>query len=204
MGQYYNILIKKDDKYILYNRSFRKTDGSAEYEPAKLTEHSFIGNTTMSCVSNLILRKPKKVAWVGDYSNQYEENEKVNNLDYNQMKELHDLEWKHELRANILPFKPLLVNFLLLVNWDKKQYIDMCDYIEKSTVKEGYLQGMCLHPLSLLTALGNGFGGGDYHGTNEELVGSWCLDTISFESIDIENKLIKKGFKALDVIFLEK
>lgn len=120
------------------------------------------------------------------------------------MKELCKLAWNDELKENILPFKPLLVKFLLLVNWDKKQYIDMYDYIEKSTVKEGYLQGMCLHPLSLLTALGNGFGGGDYHGTNEELVGSWCLDTISFESYDIKNKLIKKGFKALDVIFKEK
>lgn len=203
MGQYYNILTKRDNKYTLYSRSYRLTNGSTEYQFAKLTEHSWINNTTMSCFSNLILRKPTKVAWVGDYSDQYEEDEMVNNLDHDQMKELHDLVWNDEVREKILPFRPLLVKYLLLVNWDKKQYVDMYEYIEKSTVKEGYFAGWCLHPLSLLTALGNGFGGGDYHGINEDLVGNWCFDTLSFESYDIKEKLDNECYVKLDIEFME-
>lgn len=203
MGQYYNILTKRDDKYTLYSRSYRLTNGSTEYQFAKLTEHSWINNTTMSCFSNLILRKPTNVAWVGDYSDQYEEDEMINNLDHKQMKELHDLAWNDEVREKILPFRPLLVKYLLLVNWDKKQYVDMYEYIEKSTVKEGCFAGWCLHPLSLLTALGNGFGGGDYHGINEDLVGNWCFDTLSFESYDIKEKLDNEGYVKLDIEFRE-
>ncbi len=203
MGQYYNILTKRNNKYTLYSRSYRLTDGSTEYQFAKLTEHSWINNTTMSCFSNLILRKPTKVAWVGDYSDEYEKDETINNLDYNQIKELHDLAWNDEVREKILPFRPLLVKFLLLVNWDKKQYVDMFEYIEKSTVKEGDFEGWCLHPLSLLTALGNGFGGGDYHGINEKLVGSWCFDTLSFESYDIKENLDKLAFTKLEIEFKE-
>jgi len=203
MGQYYNILTKRDNKYTLYSRSYRLTNGSTEYQCAKLTEHSWINNTTMSCVSNLILRKPTKVAWVGDYSDQYEEDEIVNNLDHNQMIELHNLAWNDEVREKILPFRPLLVKYLVLVNWDKKQYVDMYEYIEKSTTKEGCFAGWCLHPLSLLTALGNGFGGGDYHGINEDLVGNWCFDTLSFESYDIKEKLDNEGYVKLDIEFKE-
>lgn len=203
MGQYYNILTKRDDKYTLYSRSYRLTNGSTEYQFAKLTEHSWINNTTMSCFSNLILRKPTKVAWVGDYSDQYEEDEMINNLDHNQMKELHDLVWNDEVREKILPFRPLLVKYLLLVNWDKKQYVDMYEYIEKSTVKEGCFAGWCLHPLSLLTALGNGFGGGDYHGIYKEFIGMWCFDTLSFESYDIKEKLDNEGYVKLDIEFRE-
>jgi hypothetical protein len=35
--------------------------------------------------------------------------------------------------------------------------------------------------LPLLTAEGNGRGGGDYRGENENLIGSWARDIISVE-----------------------
>ena len=200
MGQYYNILTKKNDKYTLYSRSYKLTNGKTEYVPAKLTEHSWINNTTMSCFSNIILRKPTQVAWVGDYTNQYEKDETINGLDYEQMDKLYHLAWADDVKAKIMEFRPLFVKYLTLVNWDKKQYVDMYDYIEKSTTEDGW----CLHPLSLLTALGNGFGGGDYHGINEDMIGSWCFDTISFESCDIEEQLQKDGFEKLDIEFKEK
>ena len=200
MGQYYNILTKKNDKYTLYSRSYKLTNGKTEYVPAKLTEHSWINNTCMSCFSNIILRKPTQVAWVGDYTNQYEKDETINGLDYEQMDKLYHLAWDDNVKAKIMEFRPLLVKYLTLVNWDKKQYVDMYDYIEKSTTEDGW----CLHPLSLLTALGNGFGGGDYHGINEDLIGSWCFDTISFESCDIEEQLQNEGFEKLDIEFKEK
>lgn len=43
---------------------------------------------------------------------------------------------------------------------------------------EGYV--WVTHPLPLLTAIGNGRGGGDYHGTNESMVGMWAMDLLSF------------------------
>jgi hypothetical protein len=44
-----------------------------------------------------------------------------------------------------------------------------------------------LHPLSLLTAEGNGAGGGDYRGSNEIIVGSWARDVISIDEEIPEN-----------------
>jgi hypothetical protein len=37
------------------------------------------------------------------------------------------------------------------------------------------------HPLPILTAEGNGRGGGDYRGADEDLVGTWARDVISVE-----------------------
>ena len=36
-----------------------------------------------------------------------------------------------------------------------------------------------LHPLPLLTCIGNGKGGGDYHGTSMERIGSWALHPLA-------------------------
>ena len=38
--------------------------------------------------------------------------------------------------------------------------------------------GGIIHPLPLLTAIGNGKGGGDYRGTCLDLVGHWACDKI--------------------------
>ena len=37
-----------------------------------------------------------------------------------------------------------------------------------------------MSPLALLTACGNGYGCGDYKGTDESEVGRWALDRIEF------------------------
>jgi hypothetical protein len=55
-----------------------------------------------------------------------------------------------------------------LVNHTKKQYVDK----RKEEI----------HPLPLLTAEGNGAGGGDYRGDNEILCGDWARDVISIET----------------------
>ena len=43
---------------------------------------------------------------------------------------------------------------------------------------------MCYHPLALLTATGNGRGGGDYYGKNKESIGVWKFDEISVSDIE--------------------
>ena len=54
-----------------------------------------------------------------------------------------------------------------------------------------------INPLPLLTALGNGRGGGDYSGTDEDKVGIWARDVLSVEFN------IPKGFKEFKVNFRE-
>ena len=44
MGQYYNILTMKNNRYKVYDRSYYNTQRQKEYMMAKLTEHSWIGN----------------------------------------------------------------------------------------------------------------------------------------------------------------
>ena len=64
--------------------------------------------------------------------------------------------------------------------------------------------GFVPHPLPLLTAVGNGLGGGDYHGINEEKVGSWAFDLL--EVVDHEkalNLLTKNHYKIYNIIFSE-
>lgn len=55
-----------------------------------------------------------------------------------------------------------------LVNHSKKVYVDKRDSLD-------------LHPLPLLTAQCTGVSLGDLVGTDAELVGSWCRDSISVE-----------------------
>jgi hypothetical protein len=70
-----------------------------------------------------------------------------------------------------------------IVNHTKKQYISK--------------ENREIHPLPLLTAEGNGMGGGDYRGSNEMEVGSWARDCISLE------KEIPIGFEELTLVFEE-
>ena len=60
----------------------------------------------------------------------------------------------------------------------------------------------CMHPLSLLTAIGNGYGGGDYRSptlaSTFELVGYWAWDEINITDNIPEN------YELLQPIFKEK
>ena len=195
MGQYYNILIKQNNKYTVYDRSTLDSDGNSRYMMAKLTEHSWIGNSTMDSFSSIIYKKPTQIAWVGDYANE-KSCKLVNNLTKNQINNLHKK--AYSLPEKSLEYIPLNTKYMLLVNWTKKIFIDMYEYIEKNT-----LQSWCLHPLSLLTAVGNGLGGGDYRDINEDKIGSWCFDKISFEPEDMLKKLQNDGFVKTEYEFIE-
>ena len=62
--------------------------------------------------------------------------------------------------------------YRFIVNHSKRLFVDKT----KVPTKDGFT----LHPLPLLTAEGNGRGGGDYR-DGEPLVGSWARDIISVE-----------------------
>jgi hypothetical protein len=53
----------------------------------------------------------------------------------------------------------------------------MSEYMNNNKDKDGWI----LHPLALLTAVGNGKGGGDYYGPNESDLATWVWDEVSIE-----------------------
>lgn len=150
----------------------------------KLTEHSWIGNTFMDGVLEAIEDRPARVAWVGDYAAESE--------DYTTLytPAVYDKMWgEHELKDQ--PFKrvPEKHKDGYLINHSTYQYIDLEKYYE-----EGSKDGWCVHPLSLLTAIGNGRGGGDYARwnkplLNQDMVGIWAMDIISYSHTAPEDYL---------------
>lgn len=174
MGQYYNILTQNNNGELkLYNRLVNN-----EYTMAKLTEHSWIGNSCMDSFCNTIIGKPTKVAWIGDYADNLELI--PNEINKETLKNLHEMAW-HSLKEYTLNKQKINYAKYFLVNHTKNIYLDFDKYINYNSYNDKYFEGWCLHPLSLLTALGNGLGGGDYHGINESEIGSWAWDCISLE-----------------------
>lgn len=167
MGQYYNaILINKENKTSNYagNGSF------------KLTEHSWFENPFVNWVCKKLLNNPQNVAWVGDYAAKKDNEEKLHQfIDINNKTKTR----YHECKDN---FNTL---GLTLVNRTKRVYIRMTDYYHLNVKNNEYYDDWVMHPLPLLTAVGNGNGGGDYHGINMDLVGSWAGDVI--EVVDLSN-----------------
>lgn len=183
MGQYYEIILEDENgERVHYDRSI-----NGEYQMAKLTEHSWWLNPTMYCVCELLRQSAMRVYWVGDYADNAAP---VNNMGEKMRDEIYHCCWGETAIPAYISSLPSHTFSLsedpdaiesnlthrYLVNITKGLYID-CDAYYKRCVRDGW----CTHPLSLLTAMGNGQGGGDYHGINEEKVGSWAGDLLSVE-----------------------
>ena len=170
MGQYY--------VPVVINKDGRKKFDSWDYGSGlKLMEHSWLGNRFVNAVYTAIKDNSSLVGWIGDYSN-----------DVGCDKDLYKYAWSNELgdtSSNSARIKPenLFYNEEekkvygegFLINHSLYQYIDMKEYVEQSEDKV-----WVINPLPLLTAIGNGQGGGDYRGENMKLVGSWFMDEIEF------------------------
>ena len=162
MGQYYVAVILDESGKII--RTF--LDSSQYNNGAKLTEHSYIGNQYMTAVESLLSPEgmfyKSRVVWAGDYADPEPELGAT----------LHDLalEEFNFGKASCVAKKDM-EPYRYIVNHTKKLYVDK--NLEHNDF--GY------HPLSLLTAEGNGRGGGDYKGQNADLVGQWARDVLSVE-----------------------
>lgn len=155
MGQYYLAIIlaeKSDKEYI---RTY--IPPHMYNNGAKLMEHSYINNNFVRIVENLIGPKGMfykcRLVWAGDYADNEPDSDK--NL-YSMCNEKDGFISNNEQ-----------VSYPYIVNHTKKMYV----------MKKGNI-----HPLPLLTAEGNGRGGGDYRESNNTLVGSWARDVISMEN----------------------
>lgn len=160
----------------------------------KLMEHSYLGNDFVSAVCSQILRQPHVVAWIGDYSDEtygdtYEKKlprEAFMNIFNKICGQDRD---KRKIHPDPLPgFNgPHSFAGWYLVNHTQKVFIDLGKYAannkwRQSSTWNGKTEewDMCIHPLPLLTACGNGRGGGDYHGTDMDVIGTWAFDLIEF------------------------
>lgn len=160
MGQYY-IAVNLDKKE--YVRPHDYDNG------AKLLEHSYIQNEFLGAVTRILKKEWKgdRVVWVGDYFEK-NENPKVP-VTYG------DLETSYQQIKP--PAKKVTKGFLN--NEDLELSIDLSQVrAYEGAVEEGWE----LHPLSLLTACGNGRGGGDLNNETHylyRLVGTWAGDHLS-------------------------
>ena len=153
MGQYYIAVNTENMEHVephMYDNG------------AKLMEHSWIGNNFVEAVEFLLLEgarwHKKPIVWAGDYADP-EEGASAN---------LYNIVEGQGLQMLIEAIPP---DYIYLVNYDKKEYVDKtkCPSALYNWTKEPFT----VNPLPLLTAEGNGRGGGDYGGANEELVGTW-------------------------------
>lgn len=185
MGQYYMPTI------IYPDGSIATLDIYAYGSGKKLMEHSWIGSHLVNAVYAKIRNKPRRIAWIGDYSKDGYETcgeAYTKHLSLEDFMEYYKHAWPEENHDDVIspamyaPEELELINektkAMCLVNHDRKEYLDLGNYIARCTVKKGE-DDWCVNPLPLLTACGNGRGGGDFHDSNSAVgykyVGIWAF-----------------------------
>ena len=191
MGQYFAPLLQELD---INGGEYKSYD--FENAGLKLTEHSWYNNSSVNGIAEKLYKHPMRCAWVGDYYGRasYVEDDRIPEKERKLEAQIGAMVEKGDRETCSSSFD-FDLDGKYLVNLTTKQYVDCSKYKEQS-----YDEFMddSMHPLPLLTACGNGRGGGDYHSpVNANLVGSWAMDIISIEDE------IPQGFKQLDVYFSE-
>ncbi len=167
MGQYFKT-INLDNKQWMQSQ----TD-------ITLTGHSWIGNEFVGTVMNLMLKGglwyKKRIVWAGDYYG-YKVDEVYHYSQTAQSDKIHPIVFmdkETQKRAK-------------LVNHTKKLYVRYDEMPDKD--------GWVINPLPILTALGNGRGGGDYYLSqpDQDKVGIWAGDVLSIEMSVPKGKWYKK------------
>lgn len=190
MGQYYMVIL--GDPHGLNCKVFDRTvDG--EYTFAKLMEHSWLENPFVTAISEMLYKGPGRLAWVGDYAKDSDfEALKTNALFVPCCATV----WGDGVKKHGVSSTDFTLDGKFLLNRETKQFVDMDAYKAASTDKNGW----CIHPLPLLTALGNNRGGGDFYEGNVgfEFVGSWAWQLIA-----ISDKP-PADYTKFDVAFIER
>lgn len=160
MGQYY-VAVNVDN--MEHVNPHKYDNGS------KLMEHSYIGNNFVEAVEFLLIDdgenkarwSGQRISWAGDYAPALQGEEE----------NLYTLAKGDGLQMLV---EAIPEDYIYLINLDKKQYVDKSKCPNMSSNWSDFK----VHPLPLLTAEGNGRGGGDYGG-DEDYVGSWARNRIA-------------------------
>ncbi len=173
MGQYY--------KFINIDK---KEEPKESVVFAKLTEHSYIGNNYCASVLSLLSNEWKgdRIIHIGDYA---EDGDGAVTDDF--IKTIKKQENLNKLYNNsfrdVKPSK--LKEIRYVYNHDKKEYIDLYKQpIQWCYIKNNELGVSKFDSFALLTACGNGLGGGDYNENlvNSDKIGLWAGDHFTSSS----------------------
>lgn len=184
MGQYYRYIAENCNRTII-----------GEGDTLKLMESAYLNNPELSIFLESLYENPMRLAFVGDYArDEFTPNPEslpdafLQTMLYNQC-------WPKDGSPELMDVggdMPPIHRYI--INHTKKLFIDVLDYIALTGFAEGragqnsageeILTGrksygfFTVHPLSILCAVGNGQGGGDYFGINDRIAGSWAWDFI--------------------------
>ena len=198
MGQYYRI-VNVDKREVMVSFDF----GNGQ----KLMEWSYVDNYMTNALLNLLADEWKgdRVYVIGDYADTddmtecwaeaYAETEKEYPGGIYRATD----EWLHRVPAehNICEYRDGFENtkdveyerngYRYIYNHADKIYIDLehCPLEWVWFGNNGEVDVASVFPLSLLLAMGNGRGGGDYRGADKCLCGDWC-DTVRYLEITKE------------------
>ena len=193
MGQYYVACFVNESKNQVENffDSWTTNNGS------KLMEHSYIGNNFVMNVTCQMINSPKRLIWAGDYGDAV--------VGDNNYYDLCDNSNKSQNEINIEVFKEALDANTIYINHSKREWFDL----KKQILPAFKGWSGKIHPLPILTADGNGRGGGDYDGTLMEMVGTWKGDLIEVSNtipdnyIEIEPLFTEMSQKDIDEYLFE-
>lgn len=191
MGQYYMAVLGNEfgTDCKVFNRS---VDG--EYTFAKLLEHSWWENSFVNSFSKRLYNELGRVIWCGDYAGESDD------FDFPICSASYVPCYREVWGDNVKTLGSTSTDFTLddkfLINYDTKEYVNLNEYKEKSKGRDSWV----IHPLPLLTAVGNGRGGGDFHEGNIgfENVGIWAWHLLTISDAP------EKDFTKLDLVFVEK
>lgn len=189
MGQYYMPIIgnKFGSDCKVFNRS---VDG--EYTLAKLMEHSWWNNPFVNSFSSKLFHQKKRVIWVGDYA---EDSDFIFDIDSSVYIPNYFEIWGNTVRTRSVKSSNFTLDNKFLINHDTKQFLDLNEYKANSIDNNGW----CIHPIPLLTAVGNGRGFGDFRegSIGFESVGIWAWHLLSISNSSPSN------YKKFSLVFKE-
>lgn len=166
MGQYYIACFLDTDNREKVVSAMDTEAIEGGWIGCKLMEHSYIGNAFVNDVASRLVKSPKRLVWAGDYGDEVVGDDNYHSLGL----ELGYLEQEDPDKA-----KAALASHTVYIDHDRKEWFDLSK--QNRPCERGW-HGK-IHPLPLLTADGNGRGGGDYRGSMlADMVGSWKGDLI--------------------------
>lgn len=220
-GQAYKIILGDESgkNRELYDPSAVTVDGKFHLDGANLMENAFLDKYLSWGISLKLLDTYRRVMWIGQYANGmdylYDESlvaSKEESPYYLMVKknapdsvEIPDYEEAWAKRKKPSPYKlpweelhpeRMKWDALFLVNKDKKEYVDVKKYMERSLSQSE--DKVVINPMVLLTVVGNTDVTGDYYGTGMEMVGAWSWNLIGFA------KEVPKGYREITPIFVAK
>ena len=173
MGQYYKC-VNLTKKEVIEPHDYNNG--------LKLMEFSWEGNEVVKVLEYMLATdwKGDEVYVCGDYAD-----EDYYNLSDN---------FKH-----IIIDSEEIPEYKYIVNHNQKTYINLNNLPITNMYETETWE---VSPLTLLLALGNGRGGGDFYeqSSGYEYVGSWCKDT---EKIEVQNKMPPKNYTEFRPDFIE-